>query len=104
MVDLGSAFTVVEDPIDLLAADIERRVLEGVKTALRELQPPDVVVQPANVKVNAKAGAIDVNVELPGIDRLVKVLNDLKGLLAAPTVRTVTRDDEGLILSVKETR
>lgn len=115
--ELGSGFRAPkrsDDFITQLQADITDAVLAALQPQIARLIPqmpaPVVNVSPPVVNVSSPSieipeqDTINCTVEMPGIDRLVSVLNDIKGLLSASVTRSVTRDSNGLIKSVMETR
>ncbi len=112
MVALGEGFSPSTDPIEQVGQELEDRIMARVAGMVEALKTPAPVVHvespPApNVTVNSPVEMPEtetINVEFPGIKELVTVLKDVRAQLAKPVTRTVTRDDQGLIQTVTETR
>lgn len=113
MTELGAGFTPrtrSTDFIEELRRNITDSVLSEVRAAILAAMPPAPVVHvdappPATVNIAAPdMPDMTCTVEMPGIDKLVTVLNDIRDLLRAPTQRDVRRDSEGQITAIVETR
>ncbi len=105
-----------DDIIEVIA----RRVLARVMSQLPDMSPtinvpvPSVTNTPANVTVNVPENAggeapqVDVHVDnvalVSEFNALRTSIDKLRNLLAMPVIRTVTRDYDGRINTVIETR
>lgn len=101
-----------------IIAEVQASLLAAVRDALSQvkinLPPPNVTVAAPDVTVTptfevAGPGVLpapEVHVDIPALDlsALIQRLSAIETLLRTPVTKTVERDANGLIKSVKETR
>lgn len=101
--------------VDELKAMILDEMAASVAGAVASMSPPQILVQPSDVSVTP-----NIRVDVPGEDdqgeieaadrqtAMLKQMNDRLGMIVAllskPVVREVTRDNNGQIIRVTETR